>query len=212
MQQAIDALRVFLSDGPTDKPVKGKSIVGPVNGTNVNFYTWDDRLVAGTLRVFVNDVDSTVTILDDDLAIGYFTLAAAPRVDSRILAQYFYQYFFDHELDTFLTQAASQYDANGNVVLLDIGLQLSCLHFAGFFAYQKLSMRWVERMTSRFLLQEAPVEADVLNRANLFKAQAEQLREEARRLRLDFYQQQGRRAQAAFGVSYPRIPRVGPRT
>src|SRR3990172_615176 len=208
---ALTDLRAFLSDGPQDKPVKGKAIIGRIDGVNTGFYTWDDRLVKGSLTVSVNDADAAVSILDPDLVLGYFTFTTAPPIGAVIRAHYFYQYFFDSELEVALTQAASQTDAAGNVTLIAPGLQLSILHFAGFLAYEKMAMKWTERLSSRFLLLEAPIEQDLLSKSNMFRDIARDLRESARVIRLDYYQSQGRRATPAFGTYFPNIPNIVPR-
>jgi len=215
MGMATHDLRVFLSDQENDKPVKSKAVVGRVDGVNRAFHTWDDRLVVGTLAVTVND--SVVPITLADPMMGRFEFATAPAVDPPpvIRAQYYYQYFTDEEIETALEQGSSQMDANGDPTLVVPGLQLACLHFAGFLLYEKMAMRWVERMTSRFLMEEAPVQGEDLGRSNLFRDMARDLRNEARNLRTHFYQGQGRRSKPAFSVYYPQGTGrgwIGPRT
>ena len=80
------------------------------------------------------------------------------------------------------------------------GLYLNKLRY---YLYEKLATRWVERMTSRFLTEEAPSEDDNVNRANLFQSRADRYLKTAQALRLDYYQNHGRRARIAWGIYKP---------
>src|SRR5215467_6510349 len=84
------SLRTFINDGPQDRAVKGKQVFGPVDGTNTQFITWEDRLVPGTLVVSINLTDvpaNQVTEVDD--VMGIFTLAQAPAPQQFVRARYF---------------------------------------------------------------------------------------------------------------------------
>ena len=48
-------LRKFLNDGPLDRPVKNKQVIGVVDGSNKEFMTWDDR-IAYQWRVTISNM------------------------------------------------------------------------------------------------------------------------------------------------------------
>lgn len=217
---AILALRRLLHDGPTDRLVKSKKVVGPVDGSNRTFFTIEDRLVtpaAGSplpapgLTVTVDYVavaQGDITL--DSAVLGQFTLATAPEATAGIRAEYFYQYFLDAELDEALQLAAGELIETDTYLLIQDGLKLAALTFGAHFAFQKQSVRWVERLSQKFLLEEEPLSAEVLGRANLFQTLADRFLKNGMTIRDSFYTRHGRRAAPAFSRYAPRIGPIGP--
>lgn len=209
---ALTALRQFLNDGPTDRPVKSKQIIGPANGVNKVFFTWEDRLITGTVSTIVNDtVIAEGANLAVNQALGQLTYLVAPPPSAAIVASYFFQYFTDAELTSALTAGLGQISDATLVTNVPNGLQQAVLCFAGYFAYYKQAMRWAQRMSERFILQDAPLDSETLGRSNLFRQMANDLYKQAREMREDYYTQQGRREQPAWTVVKPYIPVIGPR-
>lgn len=206
---AIADLRRFVSDGPQDRPVKLKQIVGVVNGVNKTFLIFDDRILPGSLVVTVDDAVVSATLTDP--VTGIFETDTPPPVGSTVRAAYYFQYFLDEELKQALELAIGEVTESESITSISPGFKLAALSFAGSFAYQKQAMRWAQRMSSRFLLEEEPVQAETLTRSNMFRDIARDLLRQGRELRDNFYQRHGRRNAPSFAVYKPRIPSVGPR-
>lgn len=209
---AVSALRSFVNDGPTDRPIKAKQVRGTVDGSNGTFVTWDDRLIEGTLVASVDDVDQAddaLVVLDP--VMGRFTLTPAPSRGSVVRAHYYFQYFIDADLEEAMIQACGEVLQTEDPSGIPIGLKSSALNFGAFFAFTKQSIRWATRMSDRFLIQEEPIDAETLNRSNLFKDLANGFFDKARVMRDDFYMRHSRRQAPAFAMFKPRIGPIGPR-
>ena len=209
---AVAALRAFLDDGPTDRPIKAKQVRGTVDGVNQTFTTWEDRLVVNTLVASIDDVDQpggSLTVLE--LIMGRFSLTPAPPTGSVVRAHYYFQYFTDSDLEEAMREACGEVLQIENPDGIPIGLKQSTLNFGAFFAFTKQSIRWATRMSGRFLLQEEPIDAETMNRSNLFKDLADGFFDKARVMRDDFYMRHSRRQAPAFAVFKPRIGQIGPR-
>ena len=210
---ARDELRAFLNDGLTDRPVKGKKLVGTANGTNTLFFAFDDRIVESTppsVFVSVNGVDVTFTL--DDPIMGQFTLAAAPAIGNEVRARYYVQYFLDSELDEFLRLATGQILESRDVTLINDGLAPAALNFAGYFGFTKQAIRWTQRMSEKYLLEDAPLDDGASQRPNHFRQIAQDYQKAARDQRDSYYMRDSRRHAPAWRMFRPVIPQVGPKT
>src|SRR5262245_60137595 len=203
-------LRRFLNDGPYDKPVKGKKVLGDADGVKSEFVTFDDRLVPDTLVVTIlgNEVPAEqVTVTD--LLQGRFT--TAPPAGAEVQGRYYYQDFLDVEL-----QEASQLAADSivpgtdDVTLVPAAFKLAALMFGAYFAYMKLAAMYARRRSDKFLLMESPVDEGGGAQSNMFRDLASSMLRGAKEARNDAIEGSGRRAIAAFGVVYHRIPKIGP--
>jgi hypothetical protein len=204
---AVANLRTFLNDGPQDRLVKQKIVVGAVDGVNTQFFTFEDRIIGSTLVVTVSFVPVAVTVNDE--VTGEFHTATAPDRDATVRAQYFYRYFLDQELEVALQATAEQLLGVDDVTQTPGGMKLAALHYAGAFAYQKQAMRWMERLSHKFLLEEEPLQNEALARSNMFKDMANTLLKNGEHFRDDYYKTQGRQLRPAFRVFRPRIGVVG---
>lgn len=210
-QAAIDDLRRFVNDGPLDRPVKRKQVIGRVDGVNTNFMTWDDRIIDTSLQVSVDDAPYLVAqIVVDDPILGTFHLIPAtggqvvpPPLQSTVRAAYFFQYFLDSELAEALVMSAQIITEGDDVTQIASGLKPATLHFGASFAYGKQAMRWAQRKSAQFLLEEEPLSDDVMNRSNLFDRMRESYYKQGIALRDSFYMRDGRRNVPSFTVFKP---------
>jgi len=215
---AIAELRsAVLSDGPSDRHVKDKMVLLPVDGTNKTFQTMEDRLVSPAAGspiaapgVIVRVNYDPVAVTSVDYLGGSVTLTTAPAAGKDVKAEYYYQYFLDAELQTALERAAGMILGSADFLLIQDSLKLGCQYLAASIAYQKQAARWVERLSQKYMLQEQPLDTDTMARPNLFQSLANSYYKLGIAARDDFYTRQGRRNAPAFGRYAPRIPPIGP--
>lgn len=206
---AVAETRAFLNDGPQDKPVKRKQLIGNVNGVNTQFQTWEDRLVPGSMLVFVDFTQVPATEIDD--VQGVIQLATAPAPGQVVRGRYYYQFFLDPELQEFVQRGASMITDTEDVTSIAPGLKSACMNFAGFFAFRKQAIRWAHRMSDRFLLEEEPLVQEPIARPNHFEQLAQKFLDEGRVLRDDFYRRDSRSLAPAFAMFKARVPPIAPR-
>jgi hypothetical protein len=206
---AIADLRTFLNDGPTDRPVKQKQLVGERDGTNTEFFVWEERVVPGTLSVQV-DYTPVASVLSDPI-MGLVTITPPPAGGSTVRGRYYYQYFLDAELQVAIQEAATQIEGSDDVTTIIPALKIVVLNFGGYFGYKKQAIRWAQRMSDKWILKESPEESDNFQKSNLFDKLARTFMDEGRILRDDYYKRQSRQLAPAAAMMKPRIPRVGPR-
>ena len=163
---ALSDLRNLLSDNVTDRYCYRKKVFGQINGVNLSFKTFEFRRVTNftsavtPLGVYISGVrvlDTNVTI--DDVASGEFTLAASVvPVDGQIVqATYYTQQFLDSELTSFLTNACQSFlQLGSDFTQIDPALIEAALHYAAGNGLKKLSMRWSQRASDAFLLEDVP--------------------------------------------------------
>jgi hypothetical protein len=205
-------LRTFMSDGPNDRPVKAKQLIGTVDGVNQTFLTWDDRLVDGTFAATIDGVAVIpANVVVTDPIMGIITFTPAPTQQSVVRAQYYFQYFLDPEIDDAMVMAAEQINEQADITAVIIGLKSAALNFGAHFCFQKQAIRWAQRMSSRFLLQEEPVDQEVDKRSNLFLQLAKGYYDQAVKMRDSYYMRHGRRHAPAMAVYKPVIPYWAPR-
>jgi hypothetical protein len=211
---ARDDLRAFLNDGAEDRPVKNKLVVGPANGTNRVFFTFEERLVEASLAVSYDGTEQAAAVIDPatDYVMGRIVLVLAPPANTEVRARYYWQLCLDADLDEALRLAAGEIHETDDITSVEPGLKNAALHYAASFAYTKQHGRWlIQRRSEQFLLLEAPVENGGQQRAGDFKEAAQQYFEMAVKLRDSYHTRHGRREAPAFTVYKPRIPAVGPR-
>lgn len=209
---AVADLRRFLNDGPTDRPVKGKPVIGRVDAINTTFITWDDRLVDGTLRVMDNNLvlpDTAVTLVDS--ITGEFTITPPPALTHTILALYYFQYFLDADMVEALEMATESISSSDDITTVAVGFRPAALAFASSWAYEKQSMRWTQRLSNRFRVEEEPTDKDVSERPKLFKLWADDFWEKGVKFRDDVYTRQGRRNVPSIARTSPFLPPIAPR-
>lgn len=211
LTQAVTDLRVFLHDGPNDRFVKQKIVAGAVDGANTEFFTFEDRILNDARFQVTVDFQLVAAVIDDAIE-GRLHTTLPPAEGTTVRARYFFQYFLDSDLQQALQDGAIQCLDTDQIVQVPLGMEYAVMNYAGHFAYQKQSMRWAERMSHKFLLEEEPLINEALNRSNLFQRIANDLIKNGEHFRDDFYKRKGRQFIPSFGVYKPRIGAIGPRT
>ena len=145
------------------------------------------------LRVWVNDTEwaaSGINVVNH--VRGEFQLTAlggtAPASNALVKAGYFYQQHFDSELTFFLLQAAQLVNATA-ASSVPLGLQQAALNFAGAMAHERLAVRWQQRKSDQFMLQEAPqLSTEYEARITFHKQQAQDMYARGLAMRRDYYE------------------------
>ena len=199
---AVDDLRNFLSDGPTDKLSAQKKVIIAPNGTITQFKTFEFRRITdfttatAPLGVYVNGVIATVSA--DDLSTGYFTLSAAPQDGDMIEATYYIQWFLDAELEVFLKNGSQWLLQGADWTGTPDGLQPACLHYSAADAYQKLALLWARHMSETYRTEDAP-DKNRMSLVDQYGKEAERLRAQAKVLRNSYYEKSGQPLAALWG-------------
>ncbi len=213
---ALLELRQMLADTPQHKRATRKKLLGQVDGNNVSFVSYDKRIVDGTFQAYVNDgpVSANVT----DLVAGEIEFAAAPDQNSKVTASYYWQWWLDSELITFLNKGAELTGQfNNNIpdkayLQIEPGLKNAALQFALSVAADSLANYLLTRKHSgEFLLEQDKGTdegmADVIRAMTDMSSKAYK---KAMDLRDDFYKRQGRRNKPSFGYKLPITKKYGP--
>lgn len=210
---ALIELRTLLSDGPQDKRVHQKRVLGIIDGTNRAFKTFETRIVSGTLAVTVDAV-AVPSVTLSDAVTGDFTIdppAPAPAAGSVVRASYYWRHFLDAEIDTllgFLRQGARMVGVDDPLTLSDL-LKPSVLQYAASFAYQRLAVRWMEDRSGEYLMEDAPGDG-VRARLETFQSLAASAMERGNRLRESVHTRFGQREVPVIAVSRGAIPEYTP--
>lgn len=213
---AITALRNILADGPTDKYAALKKVFGAVDGVNLNFKTFEYRRLTdftaptGSLGVFKNG--ALITPTSDDPAFGQFILneSDVPSNRDAIAASYYYQWFLDAELDSFLQNACTWLGFGATYINLDDGLNAAALRFACQDAYEYLAAKYATRAAEIYKLEDTPSE-DILKSVQAFQAMADNFMDKASKLRDDFYTRQGQSLAPNFSFALGNVVDPTPR-
>lgn len=201
-----DELRKMLSDGPTDRLRAFKKVFGQIDGSNKIFKTFEFRRVtdfttaASPLGVYINGVlQSNASFSSDDIATGYFNFVTAPAAGSIIEATYYIQWFNDSELTQFISDATRWLGFGTDPNAVSLGLQPSALKYAGYVAYEKLALKWVEKLSETYRLEDAP-DAERFKSVDTYRNISQQFLKDAHQLRDDFYTRQGQSLSPLFGI------------
>lgn len=204
---ARDELRFLVSDNVTDHRAYRKKVFGQIDGTNKVFKTFEYRRLtnfttaSAPLGVYVNGVLAPVT--SDSLAVGEFEITTAPVDGDLVQATYYFQWFLDGELDSFLVSASRWLQGSDDITTLAPGLKPAALHYAGQDGFHKLSVKYSERMSEIYYLEDAP-HADVKSVIDSYAALAKDFDEKAFKLRDDFYSRAGKSLAPRFAMAYGR--------
>lgn len=211
---AGDDLRNLLSDGTTDKLVYRKKVFGQINSSNTAFKTFEFRRVTDftsaslPLGVFVDD--QAVAVSSDDLPSGEFQIGSAPDDGSVVTASYYYQWFLDSEIVTFLVKSSDWLGFGDNYVNTAQGLRPAALDYAASDAYRKLANRWSTLQSATYQLEDAP-DPKQLSLAATFLKLADSFLKSASEKRDDFYKRQGQALAPNFRSIQGRIGPITPR-
>jgi len=195
-----------------------KKVIGQVDGTNLNFKTFEFRRVTA----FVNPADpnipegvyvdnAKVTVSAEDLPSGNFTLAAAPTQGQTIDATYYVQWFNDAEITQFLTSASEWAGYQDAFAQIPEGLRPAAKEYAASQAFQKLSLRFAQNLAETYQLYDAP-DQKRFDPVKVYADIAKQKMDLAFELRDDFYKdRQGQALAPRFGVVRGRVRDVPPK-
>ena len=207
---ALQDLRTKLSDNSADRLRAFKRVFGDINGSNTIFKTFEYRRVTdftsatGFLGVYKNGTRlNNSSIVLDDTSTGYFQLAAsaAPSGSDVIESTYYSQYFTDAELTGFLRLASNFLALGDDYTQIPGGLQSGALNYAAAEGYQKLAMRFADKMSDVYRLNDLPDE-DREKIIIQFKKSSEDARTEAIKLRDDYYlNRQGQALAPLYGFA-----------
>lgn len=195
---AVADVRTILSDGAIDKLRWSKKIMGPQNGSNLIFKTFEDRRLStfvgatgAPTGVFKNDVIAVVTA--EDLTTGQFTLQTAPANGDTIRATYYLQWFTDDEVQQFLKTATEWIQSSDDYTQLPQALWPAAKYYASACAYQKLVLKFSTNLAETYQLFDAP-EKGRFDPVATYAKIAKDLFKQATDLRDDVYG--GRKGQA----------------
>lgn len=203
---ALKNLRMLLSDTERDKRATGKGLLGSVDGTNKIFYSYDKRILADTLKVFVDGQDAPFTL--DDAVAGKITITDAPPVNAKVAADYYFQWWLDDQLKDFLNRGAqtcSAFDPSTPEVSYDQlipGLRSAATYFACHDANMALIQLLVNRRHSEEFLtqQDGNDDANFSQMIEALRRGAKDFWERAIWSRDDYYERQGRRNKPSMAV------------
>lgn len=199
---SLDELRTLLNDGPTDKYRYRKQLFGQINGVNGEFKSLEYRRITdfttaiAPLGVYVNDV--LVASGADDPATGEVALTAPPVDGDKVTASYYSQYFIDAELNQFLIASTKWMDLGTDPTTLGSCLQQAALKYAAHQAYQKLSLRFLERLSEMYRVEDS-VKADQTELVAQFKALSDDFYAAAVKARNDCYARSGKSEGPSWG-------------
>ncbi len=217
---ALSDLKSLLSDGPTDRNAYRKKCFGYVDGSNVSFRSLEFRRVtdftdpigsAAPLGVYVDGVRvPTASVLSDDTATGEFSLVNAPVGGQVVEASYYYKWFNDSELTTFLGDASQWLLSDTDYTKIPPGLVPAAKYYAAQEAMHKMAAKWVERLSEQYLVEDAP---DRKNQgiADSYRKLANDYKIKSLELRDQYYTRQGQSLQPLFGNNFGAVRDTVPR-
>lgn len=217
---ALTDLRTLLSDGPTDRYAYRKKCFGEVDGTNTMFKTLEFRRVtdytsstssASPLGVYVGGTRVPYTLVtSDSLTTGEFTLTNAPLPSQAVEATYYYQWFLDAELVTFLGASSEWLQSTTDYTTIPLGLVPAAKYYAAQEAMHKMAARWVERMSEQYLVEDAPDHKN-MGVADSYRRLAEDYKKKSVELRDQYYTRQGQSLQPLHASSFGTTTNTTPR-
>lgn len=213
---ALADSRMKLNDGPQDKIRAFKRVLGQIDGVNIRFKTFEFRRVtnfttaSAPLGIYIDQqLVMPALVATDDPTSGYFTLASAPTPGQVIEASYYVQYFLDSEITTFLRLACNWLGFGDDYTQIPGGLQAATIQYVSADAYQKLASRFSEHLSETYRLEDMP---DVQRQALIaeYKEAGAQAREQAHKLRDEYYTRQGQHLAPLFAVNRGYVRNVVP--
>lgn len=213
---ALSDLRLLLADTDKSKCATRKRLVGNVDGDNAIFTTFDKNLYEDTVVVYVNDEVVNFTV--DDSVRGTLTLAVAPDENTKVNADYYFQWWRDVELTGYLNrgaQSCSIFDPatpEASYLLVPQGLRDAVLYFAASDANRaQVQYMIMRRHSEEFLIQQDGNDDDNYSKMiSSLQKQADWYFNNAVKIRDDFYERQGRRNAPAFNIKTVGRKQYGP--
>lgn len=212
-------LRILLSDQGDDRYVYRHHCFGTLDGSNLNFKTFYRRRVTdfsqpatGGPGLYVDNVlVGFASITSDNTETGEFVFAAsaAPGPSDTLEASYYYHWFEDNELQTFLTIASRWLTGSTDFTTTADPLVDALVKYAASQAYTKMAQKWRTYMSQDYRVEDAPKDSPTYN-TNDFLQLAKYFRAEALASRTEFFAtRQGRALQPLFGSIRGRVRSLG---
>lgn len=209
-----------LSDGPLDRLRHRKQVFGVTDGVNRIFKTFEYRRYSNfttavpPLGVWVTPkttgIPALATISADDPSItGEFTLSVAPADGDLVVATYYNQWFIDTELQLFLKNAARWIGMGVDYANIPDGLIPAALEYACSDAYKKLALKYAERISEIYRLEDAP-DPKVFEIVKGYREAADGLLKNAGTLRKQYYGRQDQAEAPLYGAISGRVRDVPP--
>jgi hypothetical protein len=197
----VGDLRTLLSDGVSDKLSAGKKVFGGQNGTNVTFKTFEFRrttdfsssALASPFGVSINGtLLPSTAVIADDLATGFYTLASAyaPSTTAIMTTTYYYQWFLDSELVSFLRLASNWLGQGDDYTITPDGLKTALLKYAMHEAYSKVALKYSIDLSATYRLEDQK-DSKATDFVKVYKGFAETELKEAKQYRDDYYTRKG---------------------
>jgi hypothetical protein len=214
-------LRTLLNDNTNDRLAYRKKCFGTCDGTNTVFKTFEFRRITNftasngaTLGVFINGVQVLNTNISyDDVNSGEFSFVATyqPTGPTQVVtATYYTQQFLDSELVDLIIRATQSLGLGNDPTLVNPALQDAVLNYAASEGQKKLAMRWTQRASDVFLLEDIPKQ-ESLKIADTYTNLADQYYKNAVKMRDDFYTRQGQTLAPNFINNFGYVSAVTPR-
>lgn len=203
---AVIELRQIIADTEFNKKATKKKLIGPVDGNNTSFVTYDKRIYSDSVEVFVNGELASFSVVDE--IKGELLLATAPDKNTKVEASYYWRFWIDDELKNFLNKGAESTGQYGSTspdqayLNIEPGLKNAALYFAASLATRSL----IFYITNRRHSEEFLIEQDKNDDTNFsqtitaMNTQAKALWDQAVFHRDDFYKRLGKRNKPSFGV------------
>ena len=220
---SLSDLRTLLNDNDEDRYVYRKKVFGQQNSANKTFKTFEFRRVtdfkdadssAAPLGVYINGVRLDPTsILSDDVTTGEFTLSTettAPTVSDQVRCTYYTEQFLDGELNSIILRAVQSLQLGNDPTQVDPALRDAVLYYAAAEGMKKLAMKWTQRASDSFLLEDAP-KKEAMGVAETYAGLAATYYKDAITRRNDFYERAGNPLAPNFQSSWGRVSAVTPR-
>lgn len=229
-QTAINDLQVLISDQGDDRYVYRHRCFGEVNGANLQFKTFFRRRVTNFLQAYSDgegvyiggnlvpasafawDNQETAEFAFAATASEYIPgLTASPLYPNNevVEATYYYQWFDESELDTFLQQASRWLQGYNDYTQTADPLVDALIKYAAAQCYTKMAQRWRSYMSQEYRVEDAPKDSPTYN-TNDFLQLAKYFRAEALASRTEYMEtRQGRALQPLFGSIRGRVRSLG---
>lgn len=134
---AVASLRSLLGDGPTDKFEFKADVFPTPDGVTTRFFVGETRVYPGSLEVYQGTVLVT-PVAPPEWVKGTFALTTAPSGNVELQASFYYQWFGDDDLNSFITQATHVLGFTGITdATLVAGIRPAVLQFAAYNAYMR---------------------------------------------------------------------------
>jgi hypothetical protein len=213
---ALLDLRQLLSDGPTDKYRWRKQVYPAPNGLTTSFKTFEFRRITdftnsvSPLGIYKNGVLlSNNEVVSDEVSTGDFVLTTPPVDGDMIETTYYVQWFNDNELQGFLVSASEWLLFSDQYVNIPDGLRPSAKKFATSEAYQKLAVKYSERQSETYRVEDS-MDPKTIQAVSSFIEMAKAFREDAVKLRDEFYTRSGQSLQPLFANIPGRVRQTTP--